>query len=126
MRDGSWAVIRRCFGSKKDGQEVCFDIIILTPKGALYCMYYKRETEKALAATMSGTKLNVLKAHDLLGHCSEEMTWAATKLMGWVLTSSWKLCESCAAAKAKQKNVPKESEHTKAVKGETASSLILR
>ena len=28
------------------------------------------------------------------------------------------LCESCAAAKALQKNVPKESKHKKAVKGE--------
>jgi hypothetical protein len=28
-----------------------------------------------------------------------------------LLTESWKPCEACAAGKAKQKNVPKESEH---------------
>ena len=72
-----------------------------------------------MAATVSGTTLNVIKAHDLLGHCSKEMTQAATKLMGWVLTGSWKPCKSCAAVKARKKNgVLKESEHIKAVKGE--------
>ena len=81
-------------------------------------MYYKRAAELAMAATKKGMKLNVLKAHDLLGHCSKEMTPLAAKLMGWVLTGSWKLYESCMVAKAKQKNVPKETEHIKAVKGE--------
>jgi hypothetical protein len=32
------------------------------------------------------------------------------------LTGSWKPCEACAAGKAKQKNVPKESEHKPADK----------
>ena len=40
---------------KKDGQEVCFDIVILTLKGALYCMYYKRAAEMAMAATENST-----------------------------------------------------------------------
>ena len=103
---------------EKDGQQLCFDIVIPTPKGALYCMYYKRTTEMAMAVTDKGTKLNIMKAHDLLGHCSEEMTRSAAKSMGWILTSSWKPCESCTVAKARQKNVPKETQHTKADVGE--------
>ena len=59
-----------------------------------------------------------MKAHDLVGYCSEEMTWSAAKSMGWTLTGSWKPCEPCMVAKAKQKNVPKEMEHSKAVTGE--------
>ena len=104
---------------KKDGQEVHFDIIILTPKGALYCMYYKRVAEMAMAAAESSTtKMNIMNAHGLLGHCSEDMNHLATKAMGWVFFGSWMLCESCAAAKAKQKNVPKKTKHRKAAKGE--------
>ena len=72
----------------------------------------------AMTATEKGTKLNIMKVHDLLRHCSEGMTQSAAKLMGWVLTGSWKPCKSCMVVKAKQKNVPKETEHTKAVKGE--------
>ena len=81
-------------------------------------MYYKRVAEMAMAATESGTMMNIMKAHDLLGHCSEDMTHLATKPMGWVLSRSWTPCESFAAAKAKQKNMPKETEHKKAAKGE--------
>ena len=102
---------------EKDGMEVCFNIVIPTPKGALYCMYYKRATEMAMAATERGTKMNIAKAHSLLGHCNEDMTQSAAKSMGWVLTGSLRPCKSCAAVKAKQKNVPKASEHKKAVKG---------
>ena len=108
---------------KKDRQEVHFNIVILTLKGTLYCMYYKRVTEMAMTATESGTKINIMKAHDLLGHCSEDMTHSAIKLMDWVLSGLWMPCESYAAAKAKQKNVPKESEHEKAVKGENCIFL---
>ena len=95
---------------EKDGQQLHFYIVIPTPKGALYCMYYKRATEMAMTAMDKGMKLNIMKAHDLLGHCSEEMTRSAAKSMGWVLTGSWKPCE--------QNNVPKETEHSKAVVGE--------
>jgi hypothetical protein len=62
--------------------------------------------------------MNIMKTHDLLRHCSEDMTQLAAKLMGWVLSGKWKPCESCATVKAKQKNVPKESKHQAATKGE--------
>ena len=78
---------------EKDGQQLRFDTVIPTPKGALYCMYYKKATKMAMTATERGTKLNIMKAHDLLGHCSEEMTWLVAKLMGWILTGLWKPCE---------------------------------
>jgi hypothetical protein len=52
-----------------------------------------------------------MKAHDFLGHCDKDMTHKAAREYGWLLTRSWKPCEACAAGRAKQKNVPKESEH---------------
>jgi hypothetical protein len=103
---------------EKDGNQIKFDIIIPTPKGALYCMYFKRKSEMSMSVTDSGTKMNITKAHELLGHCNEEMTREAAKNMGWILTGPWKEYASCAAGKAKQKNVPKESEHAPASKGE--------
>jgi hypothetical protein len=103
---------------KKDGMHVQFDIVIPTPKGALYCMYFKRTSEMAMSATDQGTKLSIMKAHNLLRHCSEDMTRMAAKKMGWILSGTWKPCEACAAGKAKQKNVPIESKHKPATKGE--------
>ena len=70
---------------EKDGHVLRFDIVIPTTKGALYCMCYKRANEMAMTATECGTKLNIIKAHDLLRHCSEEMTQLAAKSMGWTL-----------------------------------------
>ena len=72
----------------------------------------------AMAATDKGTAMNIMKAHDVLGHCSEEMTRDAAKSMGWNLTGPWRPCEACSIAKAKQKNVPKKSAHQAATKGD--------
>ena len=74
MADGSWAATRMHSGLKNEEQEVHFDIIIPTPKGALYCMYHKRVAEMAMAATNSSTRMNIIITHDLLGHCREDMT----------------------------------------------------
>ncbi len=67
--------------------------------------------ETGLAATTTGAKMPIMKAHDFLGHCDKDMTHKAAREYGWLLTRSWKPCEACAAGRAKQKNVPKESEH---------------
>jgi hypothetical protein len=101
---------------QKGDDQVRFDIVIPTPKGALYCMYFKRGREMAMTATSPETKMNVMKVHGLLGHCNEDMTRATAKSMGWVLTGTWSQCEACAAGKAKQKNLPK-CDHTPAAKG---------
>jgi hypothetical protein len=46
MRQGGWKLHgdKEAIWIEKDGVEIRFDIIIPTPKGALYCMYYKRQT----------------------------------------------------------------------------------
>jgi hypothetical protein len=51
-----------------------------------------------------------------LGHCDKDTTRKAAREYGLLLTGSWKPCEACAAGEAKQKNVPKESEHKPADK----------
>jgi hypothetical protein len=100
----------------KENARIDFDIKFPTPKGALYAMYFKCNMETGLAATSTGAKMPIMKAHSLLGHCNEDTTHKAAGEYGWLLTGSWKPCEACAAGKARQKNVPKESEHKPADK----------
>jgi hypothetical protein len=108
----------------KEDAHIDFDIKIPIPKGALYATYFKCNMETGLAVMSTGAKMLIMKAHDLLGHCDEDTTCKAAREYGWLLTGSWKPCEACAAAgKAKQKNVPKESEHKPADKD--ASQIFL-
>jgi uncharacterized protein YnzC (UPF0291/DUF896 family) len=54
--------------------------------------------------------MNILKAHQLLGHKSEANTSKSEKTLGWVIShGSMPVCEACALAKEKQKDVPKKS-----------------
>ena len=97
-------------------QRIVFDICIPTPKGMLFAMYVKRtnsETEIGNAGRDGpvGTKLSYTQAHERLGHMSSAHTKATAKELGWKVTGIVKPCESCAVAKAKQKNVPKTSAH---------------
>jgi hypothetical protein len=56
--------------------------------------------------------MNIKTAHDALGHMDEEKTRKAAKYLGIEITrGSLKPCKDCAAGKAKQKNVPKNSDH---------------
>jgi hypothetical protein len=56
-------------------------------------------------------------AHERLGHVNEADTRKIAKALGWELTSGkMGVCEACTSAKAKQKNVVKESDHVLASK----------
>jgi hypothetical protein len=102
----------------KGDKSVVFDIVIDTPKGAIYAMYLKRNTELASAAA-DGTmttgrqqenQMTIKQAHDRFGHANEEATRAAAKHAGITITKgTLKVCEACAIAKARQKNVPKHN-----------------
>jgi hypothetical protein len=101
---------------EKNEQQIVFDICIPTPKGMLFAMYVKRvQTEAEMGNAGSdgsaGVKLSYTQAHERLGHMSSAHTKATAKQLGWTITGVVKPCESCAIAKAKQKNVPKASEH---------------
>jgi hypothetical protein len=69
--------------------------------------------------------LNVKRAHVLLGHPSEALTRQIAKALKWTLTrGGLGVCESCAVAKAKQKNLPQiEKNHTKLDKTQQTAYL---
>jgi hypothetical protein len=97
----------------KEGKKLLFDIAIPTPKGMLFAMYIKREIGKEMAQAMVDEKsIPIQLAHDRLGHPHEDMTRKKAKELGWTLSrGSLKPCDGCLAGKAKQKNVPKDSDH---------------
>jgi len=96
----------------KDQNKIVFDIVIPTPKGMLYAMYLKHDTDIAGISADVKVKMTVQQAHSLLGHSNEEATHKSAKALGWDLKpGDLQPCAACAAAKAKQKNVPKESPH---------------
>ncbi len=61
-------------------------------------------------ATSKAPNYNIKKAHELLGHNNENDTRQMASCLGWTITRGpLGVCESCANAKARQKNVPKIS-----------------
>ncbi len=127
-------------GNKKDGitvekgtQVIKFDFRVETPKGVLWCAYIKQpESNGEIAAGMSNNKsinqtkesvqkltpaikMNIERAHAILGHSSKETMQRMAAALGMGITrGTLKTCKSCAIAKAKQKNLNNESEGAKA------------
>lgn len=98
-----------------------FDIQVRTKSGgAIYAARFLRGSEGdeiSAVATETGTVMSVNKAHELLGHGDEKSTRDTAKQMGWMISrGSLQPCEHCAKAKAKHKNVNKESTADKATK----------
>jgi hypothetical protein len=75
---------------------------------------------KAIAPAAPAAKLikmPIMKAHDLLGHGDQEKTKATAVALGWTICrGGWCRCVHCAKAKAKHKNIPKDTDHDKAQK----------
>ncbi len=88
----------------------CPSSLINTPKGALYVGKFSRkgDEEVVVGATSKAPNCNIKKAHELLGHYNENDTRQMASHLGWTITRGpLGVCESCANAKARQKNVPK-------------------
>jgi hypothetical protein len=96
----------------KDAQETVFDIVAPTTKGLLFATCFRRNSEIAGAMT-DIQRMSIKEAHDKLGHADENAIRKAAKALEIeTLRGAMKACEGCAVAKAKQKNVPKESHET--------------
>jgi hypothetical protein len=102
----------------KGDDRVVFDLNIRTKEGCIFAMYMHRDGVEVVALQAeTHRKINIEKAHQLLGRMSNDTTRATAKALGWeILGGSMQPCESCAVGKAKQNNVPKKSENISAVK----------
>jgi hypothetical protein len=101
---------------EKGGVTITFDIVIPTPKGTVFAMYFKRDNTTELAnPSMTGSEevqgpiMNIKQAHVKYAHTNEDNVQLLAKHLGTTLTrGTLGPCEGCTLAKAKQKNVPKD------------------
>jgi len=97
---------------EKNGKKIVFDIVIPTPKGAIYCAYLKRKNVEVASASKANKVISVDLARQIFGHGDEARTRKTAKALGFELNrGTMKPCVSCTAAKAKQKNLPSYEEH---------------
>jgi hypothetical protein len=92
-----------------------FKTVIHTKHRALYCAIMKRKLANGFNVSVTEEKpmkkflkTSVKRAHKCLGHLGELMTRAAATHLGMILLrGALPVCESCAIAKANQRNTPK-------------------
>ena len=79
---------------------------IKTPEGMLFATRPQRTATEVGGAVAQEKSVSIKVAHKLLGHMDEPATRKAAANLGWTITrGTLGVCESCAKAKAKQKNV---------------------
>jgi hypothetical protein len=96
---------------EKGCNKVTFVLMIPTPKGMMFALYFAHNTEIAGATNIDkAPSVTIQQAHERLGHPREDTTREMANALNWNITrGTMKPCEACAAAKAKHKNVPKTS-----------------
>jgi hypothetical protein len=57
---------------------------------------------------LSIDSIDVYESDEIMGHCDVEKMQKTAKIHGFKLTGSVELCQDCAKAKARQKNVNKD------------------
>jgi hypothetical protein len=97
-------------GSKKDitltspcgTHKIVFDIVVHTPKGAIFATMLKRQQEFANAEVKATLRpISLKEAHAKLGHCDIEKTKRTARKLGWdIKDTTMTPCASCAAGKA--------------------------
>ena len=110
-------------GNKKDGitfqkesRIIKFDIKVETPKGVLSCAYIRgpeangeiaaelvdNQPKEIVNALPPAIKMNIKRAHAILGHSSKDTTYHTAAGLNMLITrGALKTCKSCAISKAK-------------------------
>ena len=106
---------------EKGANKIDFDIVIRTPRGAIFACRFIREEAELTAGSVEKEsrekKVNIKKAHELMGHMHEDQVRKVMKQLQVTITrGTLGPCKHCAKTKAKQKNVCKESRSKKASK----------
>ena len=105
----------------KGSMSVTFDIVIPTPDGMIFCLYFKRKQELTGheifgALPDIGPKkrqtMSLQDAHDKLGHIDIRKIKPIVEHLGFQLQSGeMEKCAACAAGKARRKNLPRSDTH---------------
>ena len=102
---------------KKNKLEIRFDHKVKTKTGYLGAIraitnHFKEAEPTEMICQVNENKSaswNINMAHKMLGHLSKEATMATAKFYGVKIHGNYETCEECALAKARQKNLNKES-----------------
>jgi hypothetical protein len=97
-----------------DTSKIVFDVVVETGNGGMLLFALiepglrSDQTEiAAVASSQPGTRMSLMKAHQLFGHPNEDLTREMAKTLGIEITRGKVLtCEDCSIAKAKQRNLP--------------------
>ena len=71
----------------------------------------KNKNENTKTLPTDKTKLPLMMAHGMLGHCSHDVVRKTMTHLGWKPHGTDVMCVHCAVGKAKQKNVKKQTEN---------------
>eukprot|EP01082_Thalassiosira_pseudonana_P000326 g56.t1 g56 contig1:128372-129499(+) len=93
----------------KVGDVINFDLKIPTARGMLLACRFIRDVEIGAASTSTGLKLNIHKAHRLLGHRSEASTRAIAAMLGWTITREHWVRANSVLGKGKTEEYKQES-----------------
>ena len=95
--------------TKEPNKIIRFNTIVKTAKGMLFCVRIKCSDEIGMSALDENSKdwtkiMNIQRLHDELGHMGEQACRKIAKQCDIKLTkNTFKTCEACAVAKARQK-----------------------
>jgi hypothetical protein len=107
---------------KKGSVSVTFDRVIKTVNGSIYGI--KMTTYDPSVAYLAKGSLTAIKEiyvnkfHEMIGHCGVERLKKTANIHGLKLKEEFKVCEDCALAKARQRNVNKDWKGGSQVSGE--------
>ena len=75
-----------------------------------------RITSGTALAMIAGVSRDVMEAHRMSAHPSEDITRKTAEMVGFETTSQWGACETCFQAKAKRHAVPKKMDERVSVR----------
>ena len=91
------------------------NIVIPTQRGAIFACRVVQGTDLGAVCIGSGTKINIIKAHGLLGHGNKDLAHQTARHLRWIIThGNLKPYIHCAKSKARQKNIYKAYQSPKA------------
>jgi hypothetical protein len=93
----------------KGDLNLTFDKQLRTDTGVITGVEMVLRVDATHLTLEKGMTVNINKLHLLLGHASKIFLKATAEHYDLKVTGEYKVCTDCALAKARQKNVPKES-----------------
>jgi hypothetical protein len=111
--DKSWQIsnegIKMKLTNSADTYSIVFDQVLRTESGAITAVEMVPRLDQVNVTLERGIKININKLHLLSGHACESTLRKTAAAYGLTLNGQYMVCQDCAVAKARQRNVLKET-----------------